>query len=284
MKSERFYLSLIDEVEGLAHNDPQETNAVARYYKGLIREPQLRPFYQYNWLRRVTPMVELALSLPPRDKPWQILDAGCGVGTEALLWASLRSDVTVMGVDASSERIAAAKSRLHFYQRIVDHPLSVSFSDLDVHEVIANQSFDLIWAMESLSHIDPAEQFLAGAYDCLAAGGRLVISDSHLWNPVMAWRIFKLRHHGVSPRTQKRLPSGKTISYAQERLFGIGHLTRLLTKIGFEAPDTQLSVFFPPNWSRYSFLFRLGLRIDSIGNVVPGLRNLGGIYTLAASK
>ena len=98
----------------------------------------------------------------------------------------------------------------------------------------------------------------------------------------MAWTIYKMRRRGVAERTKKVTSAGETISYAQERYFTIGQLTKLLKSAGFRSVQTQLSVFFPPAAAYSAFLLKVGMKVDLILNRVPLIRNIGGIYTVVA--
>ena len=138
--------------------------------------------------------------------------------------------------------------------------------------------------MEAISHIDPAEEFLTAVSENVGDRGHVVISDSHILNPAMAWRIFQMRRRGVEAHTHKAISTGKVVSYAQERLFTVGQLSRMLRQAGFPTVQVQSTVFFPPHLARVPSLFSIGTGIDSILNKVPVLRNLGGIYTIVASK
>lgn len=277
-----FYNILIDELTRLSA-DSATDESIAQYYKRFLNEPGLRPFYQYNWLRRVQPMVGLLQTLPRRAAPWRVLDAGCGVGTESRLWASLRDNVEVVGVDISAARLQAAAARAPFYEKQIGRPLAVGFSDQSAFTILSEQSFDLIWTMEAISHIDPAEAFISAAYESLNSDGRLVISDSHFLNPAMLWRIFKLRRKGIK-HTYKTTTSGEVIPYAEERLFSVPALSRLLRRAGFNVVSTQLSVFLPP---RAACIPRLALHyagVDRLFNAIPLARYAGGIYTIVAAK
>ncbi len=276
---QKFYLILLDELGSFSGNVTAEEQLIEQYYKKLFHEPKLCQFYQYNWRRRVQPMAQLLLELPRREMPWRILDAGCGVGTEAMLWASLRNDVEVTGVDISAERLQAASSRSTYYEHKIGHSLRIEFCDQSVFSILKEKSFDFIWSMEALSHIDPAEEFLASAFANLPAGGKLVISDSHLLNPAMLWRIFKLRRQGIR-QTYKSTTAGEIISYAEERLFSVPGLVRMLRRVGFNTVSTQLSIFLPPVMAQFRFFPTL----DNLLNSVPIIRYSGGIYTIVAVK
>jgi SAM-dependent methyltransferase len=291
-----FYDWLETEVlDNEGHLSTEHYACLSRYYGTLAgRADQtgnaaLRPFYRYNWTRRVAPMLDLVLALPGRDVParaarWRILDAGCGVGTESIFWSILREDVKVIGVDIAPERLEVAAARKAAYERRLGRALNLRFCQRDVLSALADERFDLIWAMESISHIDPAQEFLARAFKCLSDEGTLVISDSHILNPVMAWRVLALRASGVQERTSKTLASGESISYAQERLFAVSQLARMLKGAGFRSVHSQLGVYFPPVLARSTAGLKVCARMDSFLSRIPLVRNLGGIYTMVAQK
>ena len=280
-----FYDRLEAEVLG---NDnplgPEHYACLSRYYGALKKKVALRSFYRYNWTRRVAPMLDIVLALPRRDTPWRILDAGCGVGTESVFWSVLRPDVEVTGVDIAPDRLEIARARQAAYERRLGRTLNLRFCEQDVLGALEGERLDLIWSMESISHIDPAQEFLARAYQSLSAGGACVISDSHLLNPAMAWRVLRLRASGVRERTSRTLSSGERLSYAQERLFAVGQLSRMLRRAGFRSVRSRLSVFFPPSLACSSLAVRVCTQVDSLLATLPLVRNLGGIYTMVAFK
>lgn len=284
-QSSAFYRQLEAEVsENRDGLKPDCYASLSRYYTSLKNNISLRPFYRYNWMRRIAPMQALLHSLPPRELHWRILDAGCGVGTESIFWSTLRDDIEVVGVDISKDRLDVAQARKILYERRWGKPLKLSFLQRDIFKVLQDEHFDVVWTMEAISHIDPAEEFLAAVSENVGDRGSIVISDSHILNPAMAWRILQMRRRGVETHTHKATSTGEIISYAQERLFTVGQLSKMLRKAGFPSVQVQLSIFFPPGLARVPSLFSIGTGIDGILNKVPVLRNLGGIYTIVASK
>jgi 2-polyprenyl-3-methyl-5-hydroxy-6-metoxy-1,4-benzoquinol methylase len=280
-----FYSQLEAEVLDSCHGlEPDDHATISRYYTSLKDNASLRPFYRYNWMQRLAPMQALISSLPPRGSPWRVLDAGCGVGTEAIFWATLRDDIEVIGTDIRESRLNAARARQATYESRLGKRLKLSFLQQDVFKVLRDERFDLVWTMEAISHIDPAEKFLADVSENLGDRGHLVVSDSHIWNPIMAWRVRKLRRQGVTLRTHKTISGGQTVSYAQERLLTVRWLSSMLKQVGFASVQTQLSVFFPPNLARSPGLLAACALFDRVMNRIPMIRNVGGIYTLVASK
>ncbi|GAB4546798.1 MAG: hypothetical protein Kow0063_41320 [Anaerolineae bacterium] len=285
MLAREFYDVFSDELCKNTEALPVElSQELGRYYRALVEKSGHREFHRYNWIRRTEPMARLLKALPERDTPWRVLDAGCGLGTESIYWSTLRDDIQVLGVDVSARRLEVARARHIAYERHLGRPLNVRFVEQDVFSVLRAQPFDVVWTMEAISHIDPAEKFLADVSRNLGDHGHLVISDSHIWNPVMAWRVFRLRRQGVALRTQKTTRQGESITYAQERLLSVGWLSRRLRQVGFASVHAQLNVFFPPFVARHTSLHSLCAWFDTLMNMVPVIRNVGGIYTLVASK
>lgn len=281
----QYYQGIIAEVttntSGLGAADHE---TLRRYYHVLSFNETLRPFYRYNWLRRTWPMVHLLQTLPHREKPWRILDAGCGVGTESLLWASLRDDAEVVGVDISPERLQTAMARRPYYEQQVERALAVEFRDQNIFSIVKEKLFDLVWTMEAISHIDPAEGFIEKVAGNLNTPGYLVISDSHKLSPAMVWRIYRMRQRGKAEQGEKTLSTGEVIPYAHERLFAVSQLKQILQNAGFKTIQSQLSVFFPAGLATHPPLFKLGMTLDKILNRIPLFRNMGGIYTITAGK
>jgi len=285
MLAQEFYAAFTDELlkntTGLPSQHYQE---LRRYYQSLVEDAGHRDFHRYNWTRRTEPMLRLLETLPERNQPWRVLDAGCGLGTETICWGMLRDDIHVLGVDLSGPRLEVAQARSRAYQRHIGRPLNVSFLERDVFGVLESEHFDVVWTMEAISHIDPVEEFLAAVSRNLGDRGYLVVSDSHIWNPAMAWRVLSLRRRGVALRTHKTTSQGETVTYAQERLLTVGWLSSMLKRVGFAAVRAQLSVFFPPLLAGHPSLLSAAAGFDTVMNKVPVIRNLGGIYTLVASK
>ena len=285
MLARQFYDVLTAEVlNNTMELHPELHQELRRYYRALADRPEYRDFHRYSWTRRTAPMAHLLKTLPRRNVPWRVLDAGCGLGTESIFWSALRDDIQVVGVDLSSRRLDVAEARRTAYERHLGRPLQARFLEQDVFTILATEHFDVVWTMEAISHIDPAEKFLANTSENLGDRGHIVISDSHIWNPAMAWRVFRLRRKGVALHTHKATSTGEPISYAQERLFTVGQLSRMLKQGGFSSVKAQLSVFFPPSLAQFPRLFSFCTWSDTVLNKVPLIRNLGGIYTIVAAK
>ena len=103
----------------------------------------------------------------------QVLDAGCGVGGSSLYLANEWS-CTVQGISLSEAQIQQAQKNAE------DRGLKqlASFSTQDYTQTtFPDQSFDLIWALESIVHQLDRGPFLREAYRLLRPGGRIVLGE-----------------------------------------------------------------------------------------------------------
>jgi tocopherol O-methyltransferase len=105
-----------------------------------------------------------------------VLDAGCGVGGAAV-YVSSTKNALVTGITLSEKQFDFA-NRLANEKGVADKAL---FYVMDYTQTtFADESFDVVWACESISSAPDKKAFIAEAYRLLKKGGRLVLSDFFL--------------------------------------------------------------------------------------------------------
>lgn len=103
----------------------------------------------------------------------RVLDAGCGIGGSSV-WLAEHRGVEVVGsniTDAQLERarsLAADRGLAGEVQFVKDDFTGMDFDD---------DSFDIVWCLESICHADTTTAVLAEAARVLVPGGRLVVAD-----------------------------------------------------------------------------------------------------------
>ncbi len=115
------------------------------------------------------------LEQPRGAEPLRVVDASCGIGTDAMLFGRLGAEVSAMDIRPDHLNVARWRSA-HMTWLHNDHgpvtfrraALSHGFSD----------SCDLVWLREGLSRVDPPGYFLSVVREHLRPGGVLVIGDS----------------------------------------------------------------------------------------------------------
>ncbi|MFZ1807795.1 MAG: methyltransferase domain-containing protein [Cyclobacteriaceae bacterium] len=106
----------------------------------------------------------------------RILDAGCGVGGAAI-FLCLQKNVRVTGITLSQKQIDFANA-LANKKGLSD---SVDFQLMDYTQTsYPDESFDVIWACESVSSCPDKSLFINEAHRLLKKGGKLILSDCFL--------------------------------------------------------------------------------------------------------
>jgi SAM-dependent methyltransferase len=257
------------------------------YYGHLLTGDCVFPLGVLGQALRLAPALSHVRSLPDGAR---VLDTGSGYGSEALLF-SLTGTATV-GVELVEERVAIARSRVAFYQSRCDFPIAVEFQNANVFRYLERSTpFDLIFAMEAISHIYPADRFLRLAWDRLNPGGRIVITDPNSINPLAWARSIRIRgsfhHHPhqrfVDPET------GQPVDYGQEQVRSVGAMRRLLQENGFSVDTVAVSGFLctsllPRSVAQHVATYRLLRAVHQAISMTPGIRSLGSIYTVVGRK
>ncbi len=108
----------------------------------------------------------------------KVLDAGCGVGGAAF-FIKCKTNADVIGVSLSKKQINFAKdiaAKNHMTKEI-------DFRVMDFTKTtFPNESFDVLWACESVCHVANKTDFIEECYRLLKKGGRLILSDFFLTN------------------------------------------------------------------------------------------------------
>lgn len=106
----------------------------------------------------------------------RVLDAGCGVGGSSIFLAK-KYQCEVVGITLSKKQVLCAlkngesakvNSLVNF--QVVDY-INTGFPD---------QSFDVVWAIESVCHAHDKALFLKEAFRLLRPSGRIVIADGFI--------------------------------------------------------------------------------------------------------
>jgi SAM-dependent methyltransferase len=259
--------------------DPFVRGKYQTYFKRFNRPIPGRYFTDHNYARKLIPTLELVRSPGVQS----ILDAACGNGFEAVLFAL--HGKPVVANDISSARAAVTDVRRRFYESLLGDGFSLTVACGNAVELEGDRRFDLVYVQEA---IHPAEEFLKQvAIRLLSAGGRLVVCDSNAWNPVTRLRI--MRHLWQQRRTvryfveeQIEQDTGRKYLMAEERLFSPVSIRRAFVAAGLKPERIIMSGFSPPQVVQSSAL--LANRVDQWVSKLPGVNAVGGFYTAIARR
>ena len=211
-----------------------------------------------------------------RSSP-RILDCGCGLGSESILFASLGGRVT--GIALKPARLAVALARRQRWSQMLGRKLEMELRLDNLFDLSYEGEFDIIWVKEAISHIHPLPDFFAFARRALKAGGELVITDPNAEN-ARKRRWVEARRHGPVITTFPHPRTGEPIPYADERILVIPELLADLQAHGFVIGEVEC--YLPGQSSTPSWLWRAALR--PLNHVLPLTRKLGDEYCVAAQR
>lgn len=105
-----------------------------------------------------------------------ILDAGCGLGGSSI-WLAKNIGSRVVGVTISKKQVDLATKFAKKYN--VDHLVKFYHRDMTNTKFDA-ESFDVVWALESIIHLGNKRKFFLEANRLLKNRGRLIIGDGFI--------------------------------------------------------------------------------------------------------
>ena len=102
-----------------------------------------------------------------------VLDAGCGVGGSSL-WLAKELNCRVTGISLNKNQVSKANG----YAREAGLHDQVQFELKDYCNTgYAPNTFDIVWAIESVCYAGDKMDFIKEAYRLLKPGGRLIVTD-----------------------------------------------------------------------------------------------------------
>ena len=137
-------------------------------HQGYYEPGQPRPHRRQAQIDLIDRLLAWA-EIPPVDR---LLDVGCGIGGSSLYLAN-RLGAEATGITLSPVQATRAQ------ERAVEMGLAdrASFLVADALEMpFADNSFDLVWSLESGEHMPDKQQFVRECCRVLQPGGRLVIA------------------------------------------------------------------------------------------------------------
>lgn len=137
-------------------------------------------------------LIEKLIELIELQPDMKILDAGCGMGGSSIYLAKkFNADVTGITLSQKQVEIARQQCQLENIQNV-----NFKIEDALSLQSFADNSFDIVWSLESCEQFYDKDLFIEQAFRVLKPGGKLMLatwcSDQEEYQGELAQRYLKL--------------------------------------------------------------------------------------------
>lgn len=226
----------------------------------------------------------LDLVRAPGDRPFRVLDAGCGVGIYAVHLLRRFPHATLLGIDLSPLQLSAAADlakQFHVSDRAEFQAMDLTSPTLEAN---LTGGWDVILIPEVLEHLPQPAPVLKTLRNRLAPGGQMIISVPQ-WtpdDPGEPWLYHRVLTGGphfdnIESRDRTALPEGEVYTY-YHRHYRVNEMEALVSEAGLEVRRRQTVFWQRPakltawHWKMMDYL----LRRTAWGWIDRGLQALGG--------
>jgi 2-polyprenyl-3-methyl-5-hydroxy-6-metoxy-1,4-benzoquinol methylase len=145
------------------------------------------PYLRHHYARQTKELIDLISQL---GQP-EMLEVGCGCGTEAL-WAAMKG-ARVTGIDILSDLLEVAKARLRHLTAVNNRQLDCRFLKSNLLDLDGRERFDIIYLEQAFHHLEPRAKVIDKLAELVRPGGRIVFSETNGWNPLHQAKTIKQR-------------------------------------------------------------------------------------------
>ena len=249
------YAMMLDEID----HSQYEAGEIALfknpvYYYGRYLDPKTRRYTLQNVISNVTAAIDY-LRMGDASS-MRLLDLGCGLGMQSIIFATLGWEV--LGIDLDARCVALCQKRKAYYEERLKRELKMQFLALDFRRLDPNSlggKYNALFSMSAFAYIQPLGDTVAKVSGILSDKSRVLLWDQ---NPgYLGLDVLGLRH--------KVVPGPRGISeefarhgFSTDFLHGACAVPRQLWRSGmFEGATSRLNGLLKRSL-RLSFSYLLG--------------------------
>ncbi len=225
-----------------------------------------------------------------------VLDAGCGCGSDSILFAALGAKV--LSVNLAAEEVAIGEKRRRYYEEKLEQELHINYVHADLNDYVPEEKdVSLTWLASILAVIEDQETFIKRIFHSTRPGGRVVVVDYNLQHPPFLWNEWLRRKRALakSPEFSQRanfwgmvrrkgregarfFPANSDGLFDDVQFFTPGTLKSLLRKVGFQVLPPLFTGCAIPLFGQFS------VRVEYMLSRLPGWKSLGRAYLVTGVK
>lgn len=225
----------------------------------------------YLWRQYDRRLSDLIAAMRPGLR---VLEVGCGFGHD-LCWTAIHG-AKATGIDVKSDMVSMSTQLKKRLETEFGYELDVEIVGANLLDFDRDGSFDFIYMKDTLHHLEPRQEIVPKLAALLAPGGRLLIVEPNAWNPMIQYKMFRIRgFKTIIELTDAE--TGKHFIYGNERLLTGGTMTRLFAAAGLKG-STHSFRLIPSSLSTNRRLTALADRIEAAN--IERLLPLAPIHTV----
>jgi 2-polyprenyl-3-methyl-5-hydroxy-6-metoxy-1,4-benzoquinol methylase len=164
---------------------PEHQAVLDHYYRSY--KTHFGPYLRHWYARQTAELSALTAAHPGL----RVLEVGCGCGTEAL-WTALHG-ASVTGIDISEDLLEVARQRKTWLETQRNENLDCTLLSRSILNPAGLGPFDVIYMEQAFHHLEPRAEVIAITARLLAPGGRIILSESNAWNPLVQAALLRSR-------------------------------------------------------------------------------------------
>lgn len=172
----RWFSNIRKEVEGGDLTDSEKEHILDYYLDVGLLKSRRRNFFRHHFSFNLAKATNYIFSHPRNPR---ILDLGCGIGTQSILYAMLGAKV--VSIDLEHSALSILRKRQRMYQQMCDQELDITIYHSDTldfdYSIIS--PLDAVFSMFAFNMMQPSAELLKRIAPALQPGGRVVIFDGN---------------------------------------------------------------------------------------------------------
>lgn len=184
----------------------------------------------------------------PAWRNLNVLELGCGIGTDTINFARCGANVTAVDISERSLQIAKCRAVIYkLYKRI-----NFFLGNIENLPTFGGQEFDLVYSFGVIHHTPSPWKALIQARECIKDSGTLKIMVYHKWS----WRVFCILFaHGRGRfwklkdlvATHSEAQTGCPVTYVYSKR----EIKDMVERCGFKVQEIRVDHIFPYNIPEY---------------------------------